>query len=60
MVLTVEPGLYVSRDAAVDPKWQGIGVRIEDDVAVTENGYRNLTEAIPKAAADHERILKAR
>jgi Xaa-Pro aminopeptidase len=60
MVLTVEPGLYVSRDAAVDPKWQGIGVRIEDDVAVTENGYRNLTEAIPKAAADLERILKAR
>jgi Xaa-Pro aminopeptidase len=60
MVLTVEPGLYVGRDAKVDPKWQGIGIRIEDDIAVTADGFRNLTAAIPKAAADLERILQAR
>ena len=60
MVLTVEPGLYVGREAKCDPKWHGIGIRIEDDIAVTNDGFRNLTEAIPKAAGDLERILQAR
>jgi Xaa-Pro aminopeptidase len=60
MVLTVEPGLYVGREAKVDPKWQGIGIRIEDDIGVTAEGFRNLTAAIPKAASDLERILQAR
>jgi Xaa-Pro aminopeptidase len=60
MVLTVEPGLYVGRDAEVDAKWRGIGIRIEDDIAVTADGFRNLTAAIPKAAAELERILQAR
>jgi Xaa-Pro aminopeptidase len=60
MVLTIEPGLYFAVDADVDPKWRGIGVRIEDDIAVTETGYRNLTADIPKDAADLERLLGAR
>jgi Xaa-Pro aminopeptidase len=60
MVLTVEPGLYIAQDADCDPAFRGIGVRIEDDIAVTATGYRNLTEAIPKAASDLERILTAR
>lgn len=60
MVLTVEPGLYFGVEADVDPKWRGIGVRIEDDIAVTASGYRNLTADIPKAADDLERILAAR
>jgi Xaa-Pro aminopeptidase len=60
MVLTIEPGLYFAVDADVDPKWRGIGVRIEDDIAVTDTGYRNLTVDIPKAAADLERLLGAR
>ncbi len=60
MVLTVEPGLYVAADAAVEDKWRGIGVRIEDDIAVTQTGYRNLTAEIPKDAAELERVLGAR
>ena len=60
MVLTIEPGLYIGVEADCDPAFRGIGVRIEDDIAVTATGYRNLTEDIPKAAAHLERILTAR
>ncbi len=60
IVLTVEPGLYVREDAACDPRWRGIGVRIEDDVAVTETGHEVLTDGIPKAPDELERILRAR
>lgn len=58
MVLTVEPGLYISKDMAnVDPKWWGIGVRIEDDILVTENGHDNLTGALQTLPADIEALL---
>ena len=55
MAYTIEPGLYVAAD---DPKapadYRGLGVRIEDDVVVTEDGILNLTQAIPKAVDDVE------
>jgi Xaa-Pro aminopeptidase len=60
-VLTVEPGLYIAPDIKpaegqpeVDERWRGIGIRIEDDVAVTATGYEVLTEGVPKAIADLE------
>ncbi len=60
MVLTVEPGLYFQLDDMTVPaKYRGIGVRIEDDVVVTEKGMRNLSASIPVEAKDIERWMKA-
>ncbi|MGZ5967023.1 MAG: M24 family metallopeptidase, partial [Polyangiales bacterium] len=56
MVLTVEPGIYIGKDYdKVPAEWRGIGVRIEDDILVTESGHENLTAAIPKTVAEVER-----
>jgi Xaa-Pro aminopeptidase len=55
MVLTIEPGLYFGpRDRTVPKRYRGIGVRIEDDVVVTGNGARVLTESVPKEIRDVE------
>lgn len=50
MVFTVEPGLYIAPNAKVAAKWQGIGIRIEDEVRITEDGHEVLTSAVPKEA----------
>ena len=57
MVLTVEPGLYISASKAVDEKWHNIGIRIEDDVHVTRNGCEVLTGDVPKEAAEIEKLM---
>ncbi len=59
MVLTIEPGLYIPQDCtSVEERWRGIGIRIEDDVLVTEQGHQVLTEAVPKTIADIEAIMQ--
>ncbi|MFO0666274.1 MAG: aminopeptidase P N-terminal domain-containing protein [Polyangiaceae bacterium] len=56
MALTIEPGLYFSaQDTRVPEAYRGIGVRIEDDIVVTEAGPRNLTAAVPKTVAEIEK-----
>ena len=58
MALTVEPGIYISaQDTHVDEKWRGIGIRIEDDVVVTESGFEVLTEAAPKTLDAIEALM---
>jgi len=58
MVLTVEPGLYIPPDDKSAPaKYRGIGIRIEDDVLVTEDGNRNLTAKVTKDPDEIEAIM---
>lgn len=55
MVFTIEPGLYFQRDdLTVDERFRGIGVRIEDDILVTEDGAENLSRNIPRTADEVE------
>ena len=61
MVLTIEPGLYLAPDDdTLDPRWRGIGVRIEDDVLVTAAGCEVLTADIPKDVDEVEAVCQAR
>lgn len=60
MTMTVEPGIYIALDNLdVPEQWRGIGVRIEDDVVVTENGCRVLTNAVPKTIDEIEALMAA-
>lgn len=57
MVVTIEPGLYIQPDClTVDERWRGIGVRIEDNILVTQNGFENLT-ACKKSVAEIEALV---
>jgi Xaa-Pro aminopeptidase len=59
MILTIEPGLYISGDdPEVDSKYWNIGVRIEDDVLVTENGHEVLSAAAPKSVEEIEETMR--
>ena len=61
MVLTVEPGIYIAPDdMSVPEAWRGIGIRIEDDVAVTRDGHEVLTNDVPKDPATVEALLAKR
>lgn len=58
MVLTIEPGLYIAPDCKdVDPRWRGIGIRIEDDVVVTADGHHILSHKVPKTVAEIEALM---
>jgi Xaa-Pro aminopeptidase len=60
MVLTVEPGLYFQEDDLLVPEeLRGIGIRIEDDIVVTEDGALNLSDSLPREAAAIEAWMGA-
>ena len=57
MVLTVEPGIYIEKnDKNVPKKYRGIGIRVEDNILVTKNGYKNLSLNIAKTIKEIENI----
>ncbi|MCL6713647.1 aminopeptidase P N-terminal domain-containing protein [Pseudoxanthomonas sp. z9] len=58
MVFTIEPGLYVSPDdTSVAEKWRGIGIRTEDDVVITADGHRVLTDGLARSAGEIEAAM---
>ncbi|WP_457745985.1 aminopeptidase P N-terminal domain-containing protein [Sulfurimonas sp.] len=57
MVMTIEPGIYCPKDDTTIPKkYRGIGIRIEDDILVTKEGYENLSQEILKEIKDIESL----
>ncbi len=59
MIFTIEPGLYFKADdLAVPEEYRGIGVRIEDDVLITESGNENLSAALPRRPDDVEAWMR--
>ncbi len=59
-LLTVEPGVYIPANSPCDPKWWNIGVRIEDDVLITETGHRVLSLTAPRTVAEIEKFMTER
>ena len=60
MVMTIEPGLYIAEDAeGVEARYRGIGIRIEDDVLVTEQGCEVLSARVPKTIEEIEGLMSA-
>ena len=61
MVMTIEPGLYIRPDdTTVAARWRGIGIRTEDDVVVTRDGYKVLTDKLARSADEIEAFMAAR
>jgi Xaa-Pro aminopeptidase len=58
MAFTIEPGLYIAADdKTVDAKWRGIGIRIEDDVLITQDGHQVLTAKLARSADEIEALM---
>ncbi len=59
MVMTIEPGIYIRNDDMdVEEKYRGIGIRIEDDILITQSGYENLSAMIVKTVEEIEDMCK--
>lgn len=58
MVITIEPGIYIGKkDFSVSPKYRGIGIRIEDNILITDSAPVNLSAACPKTVEEIETLL---
>ncbi|OCG43968.1 Xaa-Pro aminopeptidase [Gilliamella sp. Choc5-1] len=58
MVLTVEPGLYINQESDVPAQYKGIGIRIEDNILITDTGNEVLTGDVPKDPAEIEKLME--
>jgi len=58
MVITVEPGIYISEGSPCDKKWWGIAVRIEDDILITTEGPINLSARAPRKSDEIEKMMR--
>jgi len=58
MVTTVEPGIYIRKSDKINPVYWNIGIRIEDDVLVTETGNKVLSQALAKEIDDIELLMR--
>ena len=56
-VITVEPGIYIKEGSDCDKKWWNIGVRIEDDVLITNDGHRVMSDCVPKTVDEIEKLM---
>jgi len=56
-VITVEPGIYIAEGSPCDPKWWNIGIRIEDDILVTDGDPENLSKAVPRTVEELEKLM---
>jgi Xaa-Pro aminopeptidase len=56
-VITVEPGIYIAPHDDIDPRWWNIGVRIEDDILITEDGPVVLSDGSPRTVAEIEALM---
>lgn len=57
-VITVEPGIYIPAGSDCDPKWWNIGIRIEDDILITDGTPENLSDCVPKTVEEIEALMK--
>lgn len=56
-VITVEPGIYIPANSPCDPKWWNIGIRIEDDILITDGEPENLSGSVPKTTESIEKMM---
>lgn len=59
MVTTIEPALYIGDDEDIPPEFRNLGIRIEDDIRITDGDPENLTAAVPAAADDIEALMQS-
>ncbi len=57
MVITIEPGIYIPENSPCDPKWWNIGIRIEDDILITNDGPINLSAGAPRDWKGIEKLM---
>lgn len=58
MCLTIEPGLYLPNEPHIPEEYRGIGIRIEDDILITQSKPEVLTSSLPTSAVEVERVCQ--